>query len=689
MMKLRSKLLAAIGTFALAIGIANAQINLPGNPPISLGGSSGAGGGGVPPTLSAYSILGNNTASSRPGMSLQTLTLGTPGFVLSGDVALGQITGAGNVAAEFDIQNTNAGATASTDFIVNNDQATNTTHFGDFGINSSGFTGTGSLNIAGATYLYGMNGDLTLGTASANGIHFVINSGTTDAGAISSTGHTTFTDLALGGAALSGNALAVTGTANISSSLVVGGNLTLANAASLNLRNGGTPLFSNASGTFNFGNDSAAPQAQTFTVANVVAGTTDGAGANTIINLSRGTGTGVGGNLTINGAPHSTTGSTQNALSAALTINGDTLAATFGGSITVVNVTANAYTSTTASGTAFNAASGADYIWAGRGILSSPASGAIQLGSTDVDTAPVAQTLRAQGPLVGGTSNVAGPNWTFIAPLGKGNANSGDMIFQTGGSVGASGTTIATATTAMTIKGVTQAANFTGTLTTTGDNNRFVVANTATTGVAYLTTTSGWIGSGSVTDAALAANGNLKLYATGSNTATLSLTSTAVTDSGTLTVSTIGTGTGDFVCAPIGGGLISQGVTTCVASDKRVKNDLGVISPIMAIDRIMALPDEHRFTYKTGYGPSGDHTGWWAQDIAKIWPGIVYKGKPTKLTPDGELSLDRGEMGPDTTTAVKWLITQIRQQQAEIKSLDIENHKLSLRLDKLEHHRHG
>lgn len=70
--------------------------------------------------------------------------------------------------------------------------------------------------------------------------------------------------------------------------------------------------------------DVASPVAQTLSFQSVIAGTSNVAGANAIMNLSRGTGTGIGGNLTINGAPHSTTGSTQNALSATLTINGDT-----------------------------------------------------------------------------------------------------------------------------------------------------------------------------------------------------------------------------------------------------------------------------------------------------------------------------------------------------------------------------
>lgn len=165
-----------------------------------------------------------------------------------------------------------------------------------------------------------------------------------------------------------------------------------------------------------------------------------------------------------------------------------------------------------------------------------------------------------------------------------------------------------------------------------------------------------------------------------------------VTISQPLTVSTIGTGTGDFICGPIGGGLISQGVTTCVASDKRVKNDLGIVTPDMAIARIMSSPDEHLFTYKSQrYGASGVHGGWFAQDIQKDadYRGTVYKSGPTPLTPDGELTFDKGELGPDTTTAVKWLVTKERGQQIEIVALLKDNDNLSRRLAKLEHHTSG
>lgn len=78
--------------------------------------------------------------------------------------------------------------------------------------------------------------------------------------------------------------------------------------------------------------DAAAPVAQTISVQNVVAGTSNTAGANLTISGSQGTGTGVGGSIIMQVAPAGSTGSTQNALSSALTINSAKLA-TFGGAV--------------------------------------------------------------------------------------------------------------------------------------------------------------------------------------------------------------------------------------------------------------------------------------------------------------------------------------------------------------------
>jgi len=96
-----------------------------------------------------------------------------------------------NSYAQMEIQNTNAGTTASADVVVSSNNATATTNYGNLGINSSGFTGTGALNTAGATYLTATSGELAIGTTTANGIHFVVNSGATDAMTISSAGAVT------------------------------------------------------------------------------------------------------------------------------------------------------------------------------------------------------------------------------------------------------------------------------------------------------------------------------------------------------------------------------------------------------------------------------------------------------------------------------------------------------------------
>jgi len=67
--------------------------------------------------------------------------------------------------------------------------------------------------------------------------------------------------------------------------------------------------------------DAAAPVAQTLSVQNVVAGTTNTAGANLTISGSQGTGTGVGGSIVFQTAPAGLTGTTQNALVTAFSID--------------------------------------------------------------------------------------------------------------------------------------------------------------------------------------------------------------------------------------------------------------------------------------------------------------------------------------------------------------------------------
>jgi hypothetical protein len=86
------------------------------------------------------------------------------------------------------LQNTNSGNTASTSFLVSNNNGTATTNYAEFGINSSAFSGTSVFNQPGFSFLASASTDFVIGTYSANAIHFVVNSGTTDAMTISNSG---------------------------------------------------------------------------------------------------------------------------------------------------------------------------------------------------------------------------------------------------------------------------------------------------------------------------------------------------------------------------------------------------------------------------------------------------------------------------------------------------------------------
>ena len=83
-------------------------------------------------------------------------------------------------------------------------------------------------------------------------------------------------------------------------------------------------------------------------------------------------------------------------------------------------------------------------------FLTYSAAANLQLGAAAVDTAPVAQTLSVQNVLAGGTSNVAGANFTIAGSRGKGTGVGGSLIFQVA-PAGSTGTTVNALATALTI----------------------------------------------------------------------------------------------------------------------------------------------------------------------------------------------------------------------------------------------
>ena len=200
-------------------------------------------------TFAAPGAIGGTTAAASTFTSVKIGALGyTPANALI--TAQSSATSFNQVI----ISNTNAGTAASTDYIVNNFNSTDTTYYGDFGMNGSGFTGSGAFSQANNVYLTSTTADLAIGTTTSNAIHFVINGGATDAATISTAGvFSLATALATssGGTGVANNAAStITVSGNFASTFVVSGaySYTFPGATSTLLYSGGA-LGTPASGT--------------------------------------------------------------------------------------------------------------------------------------------------------------------------------------------------------------------------------------------------------------------------------------------------------------------------------------------------------------------------------------------------------------------------------------------------------
>ena len=96
------------------------------------------------------------------------------------------------------IQNTSNGTSASADYVVSNNLGTATTYYGDFGMNSSTFSGTGSGALPNAVYMTANNGDLVFGTNTSNYLRFYVNGSATDSIRITPAGVIQFPGIAAG-----------------------------------------------------------------------------------------------------------------------------------------------------------------------------------------------------------------------------------------------------------------------------------------------------------------------------------------------------------------------------------------------------------------------------------------------------------------------------------------------------------
>ena len=129
-------------------------------------------------SLTASALTSSNTSNLAIG--------GTLGFSDTGIIA--HAVSSTNGYLQQVIQNTSSGASASAEFIAYNNNGTASTNYACVGINSSGYTGTGSINAAGYGYFLTGSTDLVIGTIGANALHLTVNSLATDAMSISSTG---------------------------------------------------------------------------------------------------------------------------------------------------------------------------------------------------------------------------------------------------------------------------------------------------------------------------------------------------------------------------------------------------------------------------------------------------------------------------------------------------------------------
>ena len=289
---------------------------------------------------------------------------GTLDYNATGNVAY--FAGNNNSYTQVIVHNHNSGNSASSDFIVSNDSATDTTFFGDFGMNSSGWAATTSAyNSANAVYLASNSGDLAIGSLTTNAIRFFYNNGVTDVVTFGGTAATIYygtnssstTSGALqinGGLGITGNAF-IGGTTYItngtnsgstgSGSLVVNGGLGVTGNAFI----GGTTYITNGTNSGSIGSGSLVVNGGlgitgnafiggTTTITNLTNSTTTGSGS-----LVLNGGLGVSANANIGGTVRISNGlNSSSTTSGSLVVNGGlgiTGNAFIGGTITITNGT--------------------------------------------------------------------------------------------------------------------------------------------------------------------------------------------------------------------------------------------------------------------------------------------------------------------------------------------------------------
>lgn len=317
--------------------------SITGSSTLTLGTVSGTTGSvSLKGTTSGTAILTAQAAAGTPTISIGTST-GTIAAVATSPLAINATSGVISCATCAVTGSSVASFSAGTTGLTPNTATTGAVTLAGTLAVANGGTNASSASITAFNNITGYTAAGATGTTSTNLVFSTSPSLVTPA-----LGMATATSLAINGATIGANGLAVTGT--VASGAVTSTGNVYSGAASLHgwtnrsnisspsdgillLQNNGSSSFTSlqlftdsiitraAAANIHLGAaDAASAVAQTFGVQNVVAGTSNIAGANFTITGSQGTGTGVGGSIIFQTAPAGTTGTSQNALANQLVI---------------------------------------------------------------------------------------------------------------------------------------------------------------------------------------------------------------------------------------------------------------------------------------------------------------------------------------------------------------------------------
>jgi len=201
-------------TFANSSTASNSTINVNSGITFNPGTSILTTSGNIVTSGNFLSTAATNITANNGAFSYGTLSY-------SDSNVLASFSSSVNGYNQMILQNVNNGAAASTNFNVSNDRGNATYYYGEFGMNSSQFSGTGPFSSPNNVYLASASSDLVIGTYASNAIKFVVNSGSSESVKIDTNGNLVAASGTISSSVSTG-ALVVVGGAGVSGALYAG-----------------------------------------------------------------------------------------------------------------------------------------------------------------------------------------------------------------------------------------------------------------------------------------------------------------------------------------------------------------------------------------------------------------------------------------------------------------------------------